>query len=161
MFLMLIFVLSIFLLLLIFVSMRNLSKEKTNQTELHNKLNEVSIQVEQKNEALKEEIGRKKEMEEELKNVKAKLETQNKEIKVKVCAEIELRKVIDRLTADVAVKDKQLKDNLELLDRKSIEISNLKEVVKKKEAELVSLGEAYNGLKEQYDDLERAVPKGF
>lgn len=147
--------LSIFLIILIFLSIKAAALDKNSQKELGKMLAEVTAQVKEKNDALKEEIEKFKGMEDELNSLKAKLEAQNKKMEAKNTEEAEAKKAIEKLRADIAAKDKQLSDNLSLLDRQVNEIRSLNDILRKKDKDISSLNEAYNGLKEQYDDLGR------
>lgn len=157
MFLGIIIGLFIFWLLLFFLYIKFASAEKNNERQLHKMLDEVTAQVKEKNEALKEEIEKKRKMEDELKNLKARLESQNKKMAAVAAQEAEIKKRIDKLNADIALKDKQLKDNFGFLEKEKNESRDLKEMLKKKDVEISSLNEAYSGLKEQYDDLEKEL----
>lgn len=149
--------LGVFLLVLIFCSIKAASSEKKNDLEMQKIMQELTAQVKEKNEALKEEDERNKALGEEIGAIKARLESQNKKLENKISEEAENKKNIDKLRVDAALKEKQLKDAQGVLGKQSAEISALGENLKKKEAGFASLNEAYNGLKEQYDEMERQL----
>lgn len=157
MFLPIIIGLAVFLLLFAFFSLKSAASDKKAEGELRGMLEELSAQIKEKNEALKEGIEKRRGMEEELGALKTKLEAQNKKIGAKAAEDTETKKASEKVVADLALKDKQLKEALDISARQANEIRELGGVIKKKEAEFVSLNEAYNGLKEQYDDLGRQL----
>ena len=145
------------LLVLILAAIGSVSKDRKKKIDFNMKLNELTVQVKEKNEALKDEISKTQKLGAEVQNLKARLETQGKKLDEKNIDENKVNDLISKLKSDNAIKDKQINENAGIIASNSVQVEDLKKSLRKKDDELSSLGEAYKGLKEQYDDLEKQL----
>lgn len=150
---------SIALLVLVVAAIFTGSKDKKSEKDLYKMLDELSAQVKDKNEALKTEIEKSSRLSEELNVLKPKLEAQNKKLEARALEDGETKKNIEKLKADILLREKQLSELTAQSTKSITETQVLKETLKKKEGELASLNEAYAGLREQYDDLDKQFYK--